>query len=488
MAELKEARVPDIGDFDGVPVIEVLVKVGDTVDVDQGLVTLESDKATMEVPSPFAGVVREIRVKEGDEVAEGAVVAMIEPAGEGESGDSGNAGKAADAQPNKAAEQAGDSDGGGGSEDSSPNGSEPDPVVEPANVGEPDNLARREEAAHRTGDADAGTDATSRRSPPVAFDANELLPDRVPYASPAVRLFARELGVDLGQVQGSARAGRITREDVQKFVKGVMSGEGAAPARAGGGGGGLDLLPWPKVDFSKFGPVETRELTRIQKISGANLARNWAMIPHVTQFEDADITGLEELRVQLNKENEKAIAKGNATKLTLLAFLIKASVAALKKFPEFNASLDATGENLVLKQYFHIGFAADTPNGLVVPVIRDCDTKGVMEIAAEAGELAAKAREGKLGPAQMSGGCFSISSLGGIGGTKFTPIINAPEVAILGVSRADTRPVWNGEKFKPRLVLPLSLSYDHRVIDGAAAARFTTYLSQVLGDMRRVLL
>ncbi len=462
MAELKEARVPDIGDFDGVPVIEVLVKVGDTVEVDQGLVTLESDKATMEVPAPFAGVVREIKVKEGDEVAEGAVVAMIEPAGD-------------------AADGASDSDG----DAAAPKDSEPDPVVEPTRVGEPDNLAKREAAAHRSGDADAGTDATSRRSPPVAFDANELLPDKVPYASPAVRLFARELGVDLGQVQGSARAGRITREDVQKFVKGVMSGGGAAPAR---GGGGLDLLPWPKVDFSKFGPVETRELTRIQKISGANLSRNWAMIPHVTQFEDADITGLEDLRVQLNKENEKAIAKGNATKLTLLAFLIKASVAALKKFPEFNASLDATGENLVLKQYFHIGFAADTPNGLVVPVIRDADAKGVMEIAAEAGELAAKAREGKLGPAQMSGGCFSISSLGGIGGTKFTPIINAPEVAILGVSRADMKPVWNGEKFKPRLVLPLSLSYDHRVIDGAAAARFTTYLSQVLGDMRRVLL
>ena len=462
MAELKEARVPDIGDFDGVPVIEVLVKVGDTVEVDQGLVTLESDKATMEVPAPFAGVVREIKVKEGDEVAEGAVVAMIEPAGD-------------------AADGASDSDG----DAAAPKDSEPDPVVEPTRVGEPDNLAKREAAAHRSGDADAGTDATSRRSPPVAFDANELLPDKVPYASPAVRLFARELGVDLGQVQGSARAGRITREDVQKFVKGVMSGGGAAPAR---GGGGLDLLPWPKVDFSKFGPVETRELTRIQKISGANLSRNWAMIPHVTQFEDADITGLEDLRVQLNKENEKAIAKGNATKLTLLAFLIKASVAALKKFPEFNASLDATGENLVLKQYFHIGFAADTPNGLVVPVIRDADAKGVMEIAAEAGELAAKAREGKLGPAQMSGGCFSISSLGGIGGTKFTPIINAPEVAILGVSHADMKPVWNGEKFKPRLVLPLSLSYDHRVIDGAAAARFTTYLSQVLGDMRRVLL
>lgn len=492
MAELKEARVPDIGDFDGVPVIEVLVRVGDTVDVDQGLVTLESDKATMEVPAPFAGVVREIRVKEGDEVAEGAVVAMIEPAAGGDS--SGDSGGGSDAEPAKdaGAKDAGAADGasadaGGGSAEPAPRGSEPDPAIEPANVGEPDNLAKREEASHRTGDADAGTDTTARRSPPVAFDANELLPDKVPYASPAVRLFARELGVDLARVEGSARGGRITREDVQKFVKGVMSGDSAAPARSGGGGG-LDLLPWPKVDFSKFGPTETRELSRIQKISGANLSRNWAMIPHVTQFEDADITGLEELRVQLNKENEKAIAKGKATKLTLLAFLIKASVAALKQFPDFNASLDATGENLVLKQYFHIGFAADTPNGLVVPVIRDADTKGVMEIAAEAGELAAKAREGKLGPAQMSGGCFSISSLGGIGGTKFTPIINAPEVAILGVSRADMKPVWNGSEFEPRLVLPLSLSYDHRVIDGAAAARFTTYLSQVLGDMRRVLL
>lgn len=486
MAELKEARVPDIGDFDGVPVIEVLVQVGDTVTVDQGLVTLESDKATMEVPAPFAGVVREIKVKEGDEVAEGAVVAMIEPAGEDAGGaqpDGGDKPGKGDAK--KAAKPVDESIGEAAPESRT---SEPDTAVEPTNVGKPDKLAQREVAAHRTGDADAGTDATSRRSPPVAFDANELLPDKVPYASPAVRLFARELGVDLGQVSGSERGGRITREDVQKFVKSAMSGSGASPRASGGGGGGLDLLPWPKVDFAKFGPVETRELTRIQKISGANLARNWAMIPHVTQFEDADITGLEELRVQLNRENEKAIAKGNATKLTVLAFLIKASVAALKKFPEFNASLDASGENLVLKQYFHIGFAADTPNGLVVPVIRDCDSKGVMEIAAEAGELAGKAREGKLGPAQMSGGCFSISSLGGIGGTKFTPIINAPEVAILGVSRADTRPVWNGEKFKPRLVLPLSLSYDHRVIDGAAAARFTSYLSQVLGDMRRVLL
>ena len=495
MAELKEARVPDIGGYDGVPVIEVLVAVGDTVTVDQGLVTLESDKATMEVPAPFAGVVRELKVKVGDEIGEGAVVAMIEPASDGAA--EGGEKPAADASAGKdrAADKATDAGKADArrAEPASPGQqvrtNETATPTEPANVGEPDNLAKREAARAQAGaGADAGdSDAAAPRSPPVVFDADELLPDKVPYASPAVRLFARELGVDLARVTGSQRGGRIGREDVQKFVKGVMS-SGGATAKAGGGGGGLDLLPWPKVDFAKFGPVETRALSRIQKLSGANLARNWAMIPHVTQFDDADITELEALRVQLNKENEKAIAKGKATKLTMLAFLMKASVAALKKFPDFNASLDATGENLVLKQYFHIGFAADTPNGLVVPVVRDCDTKGVMEIAAETAELAAKARDGKLGPAQMSGGCFSISSLGGIGGTAFTPIVNAPEVAILGVSRSDMKPVWNGKAFEPRLSLPLSLSYDHRVIDGAAAARFTTYLGQILGDMRRVLL
>jgi pyruvate dehydrogenase E2 component (dihydrolipoamide acetyltransferase) len=305
-------------------------------------------------------------------------------------------------------------------------------------------------------------------------------PAKIPHASPAIRLFARELGVDLNQVKGSERNGRITREDVQKFVKAALSG--GAP-RAASGGGGLNLLPWPQVDFSKFGEVETKPLSKIKKISGANLARNWAMIPHVTQFDDADITDLEALRVELNKENEKA-----GIKLTMLAFLIKAVVSALKKFPDFNASLDVSGESLVLKKYFHIGFAADTPNGLVVPVIRDADTKGVIDLARESGELAKKARDGKLGPADMSGGCFSISSLGGIGGTAFTPIVNAPEVSILGVSKSAIKPVWNGEKFKPRLILPLSLSYDHRVIDGASAARFTAYLAQVLADMRRVLL
>ena len=464
MAELKEARVPDIGDYDGVPVIELLVAVGDTVTQDQGLVTLESDKATMEVPAPFAGIVRELKVKIGDSLAEGSVVALIEPAEA--AGDAQPAGKAvaAPAQPVKAVETA----------------TPVEPVAAPS---QPDKLAQREMAA--AGHA-PGTDpeAMPPRSPPVAFTADELMPGKVPYASPAVRLFARELGVDLMQVAGSERGGRIGKEDVQKFVKGVMAG-GVAPAGGGATLGGLTLLPWPKVDFSKFGQTETRALTRIQKLSGANLARNWAMIPHVTQHDDADITELEALRVALNKESEKA---KDGTKLTMLAFLMKASVAALQKYPNFNASLDATGENLVLKRYFHIGFAADTPNGLVVPVVRDCDQKGIQQIARETGELAAKAREGKLGPADMSGGCFSISSLGGIGGTSFTPIVNAPEVAILGVSKSAMKPVWDGKQFVPRLTLPLSLSYDHRVIDGAAAARFTAYLAQLLADMRRVLL
>jgi pyruvate dehydrogenase E2 component (dihydrolipoamide acetyltransferase) len=321
----------------------------------------------------------------------------------------------------------------------------------------------------------------------VRFEADAVLPDKVPYASPAVRLFARELGVDLAHVSGSERGGRISKEDVQKFVKSALAG-GVVGAGAAGGGGGLNLLPWPKVDFAKFGAIETKPLSRIQKLSGANLARNWAMIPHVTQHDDADITELEALRVSLNEENAKAIAKGVGAKLTMLAFLMKASAAALRKFPTFNASLDAGGENLVLKQYFHIGFAADTPNGLVVPVLRDVDRKGVIEIAKESGELAAKAREGKLGPAEMQGGCFTISSLGGIGGTSFTPIVNAPEVAILGVSKSAMRPVWDGSAFQPRLLLPLSLSYDHRVVDGAAAARFTAYLAQLLGDLRRALL
>jgi pyruvate dehydrogenase E2 component (dihydrolipoamide acetyltransferase) len=463
MADVREAKVPDIGDFHGVPVIEVMVKPGDHVEKDQGLVTLESAKATMEVPAPFAGTVKEMRVKEGDEVSEGSVIATIEAeGGQGASSKPAAAESkpAAPAQEKREEKPQPDERAAAKQPEKAPSSSQPQPS--------------RSEDEH----------ATERRAPPVPFDADSIMPGKVPYASPAVRAFARELGVDLARVSGSERGGRITREDIQQFVKSAMTG-GALPqmAGAGGGGNGLNLLPWPQIDFSKFGETETRPLSRIKKLSGANLARNWAMIPHVTQFEDADITDLEALRVALNKENEKA-----GIKVTLLAFLIKACVACLQKYPDFNASLDASGENLVLKKYFHVGFAADTPNGLVVPVIRDCDKKGVLDIAQEMSALAKKARDGKLTPGEMSGGCFSISSLGGIGGTMFTPIINAPEVAILGVSRSSTKPIWNGNEFAPRLILPLSLSYDHRVIDGAAAARFATYLAQLLGDMRRALL
>ncbi|HLU13895.1 MAG TPA: dihydrolipoyllysine-residue acetyltransferase [Arenimonas sp.] len=445
MAELKEARVPDIGDHKDVPVIELLVQPGDTVKKDQGLVTLESDKATMEVPAPFDGIVRELRVKVGDELSTGAIVAMIEPTAGGEA-----EGKPASAPP-------------------APTPAAKAETAAPAPAPKP--------AAPASAPAPArASDAQPPRSPPVAFDADSVMPEKVPYASPAVRLFARELGVDLGQVSGSARGGRITREDVQAYVKSVMSGGAAV---AGAGGSGLNLIPWPKVDFAKFGPVERKPLSRIQKLSGANLARNWAMIPHVTQHDEADITEMEAFRKRLGEENKDV-------KVTPLVFLIKAVVAALKKFPTFNASLE--GEELVLKNYFHIGIAVDTPDGLVVPVIRDADRKGLLELARELAEVSARAREKKLSAADMQGGCFSISSLGGIGGTAFTPIINAPEVAILGVSRSAMKPVWNGKEFAPRLMLPLSLSYDHRVIDGAAAARFTSYLSQVLADLRRLLL
>ena len=471
MAELKEARVPDIGDYSDVPVIEVLVAVGDTVAKDQGLLTLESDKATLEVPAPFAGVVKELKVKLGDTLSEGSVVAMIEVA-------AGDDAKPASA-PAPAAKQ---------EVAASETGAKVEPVAVAA---QPDKLAQREiaQAASPVLDRTPGIDpeASPPQSPPVEFNANSVLPQKVPHASPSVRLFARELGVDLARVQGSERAGRISKEDVQKYVKSALAGGtaavGGASAPTASAGNGLDLLAWPKVDFAKFGEIEVKPLSRIKKISGANLARNWAMIPHVTQHDHADITGLEELRVTLNKENEKA-----GIKLTMLVFIMKAVVAGLKKYPDFNASLDATGDNLTLKKYFHIGFAADTPNGLVVPVIRDVDKKGLAELAKEMGELAAKARDGKLGPAEMSGGCFSISSLGGIGGVAFTPIVNAPEVAILGVSKSSIQPVWDGKAFQPRLQLPLSLSYDHRVIDGASAARFTAYLAQLLGDMRRVLM
>ncbi len=476
MTELKQAQVPDIGNYTNIPVIEVLVKPGDTVAKDQGLVTLESDKATMEVPAPFAGVVREVKVKVGDEVSEGAVVALIETA------EAGAQASAKSATPTKnettlsplpqAGEVAARSAAGEG---------KANPAAIPGVASDRPPASPSAAVAASTSPASGRGGESAPRSPPIAFGADTVLPGKVPLASPVVRMIARELGVDLAQVTGSERNGRITKQDVRAFVKRLL--EGGGPARVAGGGGGLNLLPWPSVDFSKFGEVETRPLSKIKKISGANLARNWAMIPHVTQHDEADITDLEALRVALNKEHEKA-----GIKFTMLAFIVKAAVAALKKYPDFNASLDASGENLILKKYFHIGFAADTPNGLVVPVLKHADQKGLLEIATESSDLAKKARDGKLGPADMSGGCFSISSLGGIGGTAFTPIVNAPEVAILGVSKSSIKPVWDGKVFAPRLLLPLSLSYDHRVIDGAAAARFAAYLAQLLADMRRSLL
>ncbi len=433
---VQEVKVPDIGDYKDVPVIEIAVKVGDRVEKEQSLVTLESDKATMDVPSPAAGVVKEIKVKVGDAVSEGTVIVLLEGAG----------GAAAPAPAPKS-----------------------EPVEAPS------------DAPQKPASAPAAPSALAQA--PV-IPAGEGGAYRASHASPSVRKFARELGVDVARVQGSGPKGRITQDDVTAFVKGVMTGQRAAPAAgapAAAGGGELNLLPWPKIDFTKFGPIDPKPLSRIKKISGANLHRNWVMIPHVTNNDEADITDLEALRVQLNKENEKS-----GVKFTMLAFVIKAVVAALKKFPTFNTSLD--GDNLVYKQYYHVGFAADTPNGLVVPVIRDADKKGLVDIAKEMAELSKLAREGKLKPDQMQGGCFSISSLGGIGGTHFTPIINAPEVAILGLSRGAMKPVWDGKQFVPRLMLPLSLSYDHRVVDGAEAARFNAYLSAILGDFRRVIL
>jgi len=451
-----EVKVPDIGDFTDVPVIEVFIKPGDAVAAEGSLVTLESDKATMDVPSPVAGTVKEVRVKLGDMVSEGSPIALVEAAEAAAAGASTSA--AASARPETAAPTA-----------------TPAPSRAPAASAEAASTAARPPAAAE--DKPAAQPAPERIALPAPIDTEAF---KAAHASPSVRKFARELGVDLARVNGSGPKGRILQQDVQDFVKAVMRGT-PSPQAGVSSGGTLNLLPWPSVDFAKFGPVKPRPLSRIKKISGANLARNWVVIPHVTQFDEADITELEAFRVALNKENEKA-----GIKVTMLGFLIKASVAALRKFPDVNASLD--GDNLVLKEYYHIGFAADTPNGLVVPVIRDADQKGVLAIAAEMAALSAKAREGKLGPADMQGGCFSISSLGGIGGTAFTPIINAPEVAILGVSKSVTKPVWDGKAFVARLMLPLSFSYDHRVIDGAAAARFTTYLATILADLRRVML
>jgi pyruvate dehydrogenase E2 component (dihydrolipoamide acetyltransferase) len=449
----QEVRVPDIGDFQDVPVIEVFVKPGDIVKPDDSLVTLESDKATMDVPAPFGGVIEGVRVSVGDKVSEGTVLLSMKTAQTG-------------AEPASRA-----------TSPSQP--ADADRAVPPVGAKTAAPAPQRGEPMPEA-DSSAPMPAAAVAAPaPVDGEAF-----RAAHASPSVRKFARDLGVDLSKVTGSGPKGRILQEDVQQFVKRALSASVPAAAAAGGGvtgGGELNLLPWPKVDFTKFGTVEVKPLSRIKKISGANLARNWVMIPHVTQFDEADVTDLEALRVALNKENEKA-----GVKVTMLAFLIKASVAALKKFPDFNASIE--GDSLVYKQYYNVGFAADTPNGLVVPVLKNADQKGVMQIAKEMTDLSAKAREGKLGPADMQGGCFSISSLGGIGGTAFTPIINAPEVAILGVSRTAHKPVWDGKAFAPRLMLPLSLSYDHRVIDGAQAARFITYYAGLLADMRRALL
>ncbi|MCW5234706.1 dihydrolipoyllysine-residue acetyltransferase [Verminephrobacter eiseniae] len=439
---LVDIQVPDIGDFDEVGVIELLVKPGDIIKVEQSLITVESDKASMEIPSSHAGQVKELRVQVGDKVKEGSVLLTLEVAGA--------AGAAEPATPTAAAAA---------------------PVAAPASA----------PASPPTAAAPAG-------ATPPAIPAQQPGPAMagLPHASPSVRKFARELGVPIAQVKGTGPKGRITLDDVQAFTRQVMSGAmqtqaQAARAPAAGSAAGLDLLPWPKIDFAKFGPVERKELGRIKKISGANLHRNWVLIPHVTNHDDADITELEAFRVQFNKENDKS-----GIKVTMLAFMIRATVAALRKFPEFNASID--GEQLVLKNYFHIGFAADTPNGLMVPVIRDADQKGIVQISQEMAELAKKARDGKLAPAEMSGAGFSISSLGGIGGRYFTPIINAPEVAIMGVCKSRLEPQWDGKQFVPRLMLPLSLSWDHRVIDGAAAARFNLYFASLLADMRRIMM
>ena len=433
MSQLIEVKVPDIGDFSAIPVIEICVKVGDTVSIDDALITLESDKATMDVPSSAAGIVKEIRVSPGERIGEGTVVAIIEVA-------------------------------------ASTAASAPAAVITTA----PEKTAAVVPVATVA--------APVQPTPAAPLSAPQLATSSITHASPSIRSFARELGVDLAKVPATGPKGRILKEDINAFIKGVMKAGSVPTALAGGViGGSLDLLPWPKIDFAKFGPIDIQPLSRIKKISGQNLSRNWVMIPAVTYHEDADITDLENFRVSMNKENEKS-----GVKITMLAFLIKACELALKKFPEFNSSLD--GENLVMKKYFHIAFAADTPNGLVVPVVKNVDQKSVSQIVVECGELAKKARDGKLGPADMSGACFTISSLGGIGGTYFSPIVNAPEVAILGVNKSVMKPIWNGKEFVPRLILPMSLSADHRVIDGALATRFNVYLAQLLADMRRALI
>ena len=543
MSQVIEVKVPDIGDYDGVPVIEVHVKPGDVVEKEQSLVTLESDKATMDVPSSHAGVVKEVKVKVGDNISEGHVVILLEESGTASA--QANPVAAPAAAPQKAAAPAATPSTAGGLV----NVNVPDigdykgvPVIEvhvkPGDVVEKEqSLVTLEsdkatmdvpsshagvvkEVKVRVGDSisegdlvvilesssaahsspatskpaaapsvapvapAASTPAPAQSSPQALAPRTESVPATggVSHASPSVRKYARELGVDVSKVIGTSAKGRISQEDVQAYVKNIMTGQAASPAGAPvSASGGLNLLPWPKIDFSKFGETETKPLSRIQKLSAANLSRNWVMIPAVTYHEDADITDLEAFRVMTNKDNEK-----QGIKVTMLAFLIKAAVNALKKYPEFNSSLD--GDNLVMKKYFHIAFAADTPNGLVVPVVKNADKKGIFEIAKETGELAKLAREGKLKPDQMQGASFTISSLGGIGGTYFAPIINAPEVAILGVNKASMKPVWDGKQFVPKLICPLSLTADHRVIDGALATRFNVYLAELLADFRRVVL
>ncbi len=532
MSQIIEVKVPDIGDFDEVPVIELFVKVGDTIKVDDAIVTLESDKATMDVPSTVAGVVKEVLVQLGSKVAEGALLIKVET---GDAAAVAAPAPAAVPAPAAAPVAAAPAAGGGVVEVKVPDIGDFDevPVIElfvkvgdsikvddaiatlesdkatmdvpstvagtvkevlvqlGSKVGEGTVLIKVETGAAAAAPvaAPAAAPAPAAAAPAPVSAAPAALAPALPigskvHASPSVRAYARELGIDLSKVAPTGPKGRIVKEDLTKYVKGVLSGaiSGPVAASTGGvtGGGVLDLLPWPKVDFSKFGEIEVKPLSRIKKISGQNLSRNWVMIPAVTYHEDADITDLEAFRVQLNKENEKT---GN--KLTMLAFLIKACVKAMQRFPEFNASLD--GDNLVLKKYFNIGFAADTPNGLVVPVVKNADKKGVFEIAKETGELAKQARDGKLKPADMSGACFTISSLGGIGGTYFAPIVNAPEVAILGVNKSAMKPVWDGKQFVPRLTLPLSLTADHRVIDGALATRFNVYVAELLADMRRMI-
>ena len=450
MSNIIEVKVPDIGDFKNIPVIEVLVKPGDSVNREAPLVTLESDKATMEVPAPTAGRVKEIKVKVGDKVSEGSLVLLLESAGDGA------AAKTAAAQMPAAA-------------------ATPAPASQTApSVAQPQSPSRA---------AREGSSVPADALPPIlpkggtGGGVDEAGFARA-HASPSARHFARELGVDLTRVKGTGPKERVLKEDIQNYVKAELS-----RPRAGGGGAGLILLPLPQVDFAKFGPVTAQPLSRIRKLSGANLHRNWVTIPHVTQNDQADITELEEFRKIQTEE-----AKKQGIRFTILCFLLKAVVVALKQHPEFNASLSADGESLILKQYFHIGVAVDTPNGLVVPVIRDVDKKGLLELAKALGDVSARMRAGKISPTDLQGGCFSISSLGGLGGAHFTPIINAPEVAILGVGKSAMQPVWTGKAFEPRLMLPLSVSYDHRVIDGAQGARFVSFLSSVLADIRRLVL